>query len=232
MSSATDYSFLGFKKQFFLTVTSEKPMSILLLADDNQVLVRFTTRILESSIPHINVYSCYTYADARKLAKLHRPDLLILDRNLPDGDGYELIKELTDVLNKPKAIMLTAGSLADTQAARQPGRAYAVLKKPFEASELISTVKRALGANYENDSFDPQTDPDIQGLTNPRAFVLDRHLVVNRLSGLMAGLRAFGADLRAKAHQPNAVLRLVDEHEDRLVRIVQELSELLTKHSS
>jgi hypothetical protein len=46
---------------------------------------------------------------------------------------------------------------------------------------------------------------------------------------LLAGLRAFGADLRARANDPDAVNATVDEYLDRLCAAVREVSSMLPK---
>ena len=57
-----------------------------------------------------------TGAEALRIAQAHPPDIVILDRNLPDRDGFALCGQFRRTLHIP-VIMLTASS-ADADAAR------------------------------------------------------------------------------------------------------------------
>jgi hypothetical protein len=83
-------------------------------------------------------------------------------------------------------------------------------------------VRRALAREGPQQSSEAQIEPtDCVGY--------DRHLVRNRLAGLLAGLRAFGADLRAELDDPEAIRATVDEYVDRLCASVTEVSNMLPK---
>jgi two-component system, NarL family, nitrate/nitrite response regulator NarL len=48
-------------------------------------------------------------AEAGKLINKHKPDLLLLDVNLPDGSGIDVLRRLSRARVRPKVILLTAG---------------------------------------------------------------------------------------------------------------------------
>ncbi len=72
-----------------------------------------------------------------------RPDLVLLDVNLPGIDGLELCRQIKKVAETP-VIMLTVQ--AETEAVRRGLRAGAdaYLSKPFEISQLMAAVEYAL----------------------------------------------------------------------------------------
>ncbi len=74
----------------------------------------------------------------------HRPDLVVLDYNMPVMDGVEMLKQLRadDALKGTKVIMLTANSNPETvtAVARLGVREY--ITKPFQEDQLLSKAIR------------------------------------------------------------------------------------------
>jgi two-component system cell cycle response regulator len=74
----------------------------------------------------------------------HRPDLIVLDYNMPVMDGVEMLKQLRadDALKGTKVIMLTANSNPETvtAVARLGVREY--ITKPFQEDQLVSKATR------------------------------------------------------------------------------------------
>ncbi|HEX8354286.1 MAG TPA: sigma-54 dependent transcriptional regulator, partial [Pyrinomonadaceae bacterium] len=92
--------------------------------------------------------------DARQLVAAHRPDLMLLDVNLPGVSGLEYLRELAGEGERaPLVVMVTAyGSERVAVEAIKAG-AYDYLSKPFEIDDLRLVVKNALetvGLRREN----------------------------------------------------------------------------------
>jgi len=68
--------------------------------------------------------------------------------------------------------------------------------------------------------------------TGSRVSQHDFHQIQNRLSGLLIGIRAFGADLNAVADDPSETRRTVDEYVDRLGAMVKDEAETLKREDS
>ncbi|MDT7780384.1 MAG: hypothetical protein QOC99_2896 [Acidobacteriota bacterium] len=83
--------------------------------------------------------------EARALIGARRPDLLLLDVNLPGVSGLDFLRELAgDAEHSPLVIMVTAyGSERMAVEAIKAG-AYDYLSKPFEIDDLRLVVKNAL----------------------------------------------------------------------------------------
>jgi len=80
---------------------------------------------------------------ARFTIDKENPDLLLLDVNLPDGSGIDLLKELAGRPQPPAVIVITAhGSERLAIDAIRAG-AYEYLSKPFEVDELRLLVRNA-----------------------------------------------------------------------------------------
>jgi DNA-binding response OmpR family regulator len=72
-------------------------------------------------------------------------DLVMLDAELPDSDGWETLKEIREdpSLNGLKVIVFMAGQGETGKLALIP--IDAELRRPFSMGELLSTVERVLG---------------------------------------------------------------------------------------
>jgi PAS domain S-box-containing protein len=91
---STNYSFFRFNPSDY---------NILIVEDSKSLL-----KILDSTLKKINFNTHITtlLQEAREIINSNKIDYVILDINLPDGNGYELIKELSS--SKTKIIVLTS----------------------------------------------------------------------------------------------------------------------------
>ena len=85
---------------------------------------------------------------AEALARVRTgPDLVVLDRGLPDGDGLEVLRELRRTERSVPVIVLTArDAVADTVAGLDQG-ADDYMTKPFSFEELLARVRARLRAD-------------------------------------------------------------------------------------
>ena len=84
-------------------------------------------------------------------AGTRRPDLLVLDLGLPDGDGIELIKDLRAWSDMPVLVLSARTTEADKITALDAG-ADDYLVKPFSAGELLARVRAQLRRRSRNGS--------------------------------------------------------------------------------
>jgi len=119
-------------------------MSRILLADDSPHAQRMGELILREE-----GYEVVTITDgATVLLRLHDvdPDLILVDVTMPTRSGYEICEYVkTSLRHVHTRVVLLAGAQdpVDEQEARRV-RADGVLKKPFEASLVLKTVKPLL----------------------------------------------------------------------------------------
>jgi DNA-binding response OmpR family regulator len=73
----------------------------------------------------------------------HRPDLLILDLNLPKVSGFRLLELVRSESDVP-VLILTAYDFAEAEEVARY-RPNAFLKKPFEVRELVEVANRLVG---------------------------------------------------------------------------------------
>ena len=126
-----------------------EPAPVVIVVEDDAQIRRFVVTALESE-------GCVAYeADSIKRglieAGTRKPDLVVLDLGLPDGNGVDLIRDLRAWSNVPVIVLSARIGEADKIDALDAG-ADDYLTKPFGAGELLARVRaqlrrRARGAN-------------------------------------------------------------------------------------
>ncbi len=114
-------------------------MSVILLADDSPHAQRMGQRILSGEGYQV-VWVGDGEAAALRLPEID-PDVVIADANLPGLSGIELCRYIKSSCRHVRVI-LTAGQIeeVDENAARRAG-CDAILRKPFEASVMLDTLR-------------------------------------------------------------------------------------------
>lgn len=120
----------------------------LLLVDDDRLVLTTTAQALNGVGYHTT--TAESVEDAENwLAQGHsRPDLVVLDVQMPGGSGLTLAQRLRELDHIP-FMMLSAYSDAETvaYATQQGALAYAV--KPIDIAQLIPTIQTALSRANE-----------------------------------------------------------------------------------
>ena len=85
-----------------------------------------------------------TQAEAQRMMRVLKPDLVLLDNFLPDGLGINLMREMLTDKNAPDVIFITAAS--DIETVREAVRcgAFDYLLKPIGYDRLQDTLQRYL----------------------------------------------------------------------------------------
>lgn len=115
-------------------------MNLLIVEDD--ITIRQGLKFyLEQE--NFNVMSVEFASDAIKTISNNHVDLILLDVNLPDMDGFELFKEIKKIKDIP-IIFLTANDLEVSIVRGLDMGADDYITKPFKARELVSRIKNVL----------------------------------------------------------------------------------------
>ena len=128
-------------------------------------------------------------ADCAAVARAHleskRYDLVITDMRLPDGNGLELVEEVTQQQNQTPIAVITAFGSAENAVTALKAGAFDYISKPVELHQLRTMVQSALQLNAANtdDSAPRQTVK-----TESEAATYSSHLVGQ--SDAMAHLRS------------------------------------------
>ena len=117
-------------------------MERIFLLEDDEALGRGITMALEGL--ERSVFRAGTLAEAEEILARERFSLLILDVNLPDGSGLELLKQLRQRGDSVPVILLTANDLeVDIVAGLELG-ADDYITKPFSLAVLRARVNTQL----------------------------------------------------------------------------------------
>ncbi|GAA3946521.1 hybrid sensor histidine kinase/response regulator [Hymenobacter algoricola] len=127
-------------------------MKKILLVDDNEQDRTLYRRYLSKSEGHerLEIREAATGAEARAEFAAYRPDCVLLDYNLPDTDGLDLLAELV-ALAPPETlcvVMITGvGSEGLAVRALNTGALDYLVKQQFDQGMLVKTVLHAIEKN-------------------------------------------------------------------------------------
>ncbi|WP_322110937.1 response regulator [Steroidobacter gossypii] len=116
---------------------------ILVIEDDPAI--RGVVRVLLAAEQY-RVIEAATSARALIEARSHRPDLLLVDLGLPDGDGIKVIQSVREWSLVP-ILVLSARAMEAQKVAALDAGADDYVTKPFSAPELLARVRAALRRN-------------------------------------------------------------------------------------
>lgn len=108
-----------------------------------------------SVIPEILFFSCSTVREAKERFRAGQADLVILDVNLGDGSGYEVLREIRKTSDIP-VLLLTANDLEIDQVTGLSLGADDYVTKPFSLAVLrarIESLKRRCGGRKETEIY-------------------------------------------------------------------------------
>ncbi len=116
-----------------------------MIVEDNELNMKLFNDLLEA-----NGYNTIKTDDGMKaleLAREHRPDLILMDIQLPEVSGLEVTKWLKEdnELHKIPVIAVTAFAMKGDEERIRQGGCEAYISKPLSMSGFIETVKTYLG---------------------------------------------------------------------------------------
>lgn len=122
----------------------------ILLVDDEPALLDMVMSILADD-GFDNIHTAKSVKEALSAAELYRPDLAILDVMLPDGNGFELMEQLTRNADYP-VLFLTARGEEDDKFKGFGLGADDYVVKPFLPRELLFRIMAILRRSYKDDN--------------------------------------------------------------------------------
>lgn len=115
-----------------------------LIVDDNLAIIEIVTEIITTA-----GYMPISAAGGREAmvkVELEKPDLILLDVNMPDIDGYTVLRQLKEkgITGKIKVLMLTSAIEVDTDIFGLQDVISGYIRKPFNNPELVARLREAL----------------------------------------------------------------------------------------
>jgi len=146
-----------------------------IIADDES-LIRMDLREMLTNLGYLVVGEAADGRSAVNLAREVRPDIVIMDVKMPDMDGIEAAKVLTEERIAPVLLLSAYSQQELVQRARQAGVA-GYLVKPFRESDLTPAIEVVLARFSEFRSL----EREVQSLQD----ALETRKLVDRAKGIL-----------------------------------------------
>ena len=153
----------------------------------------------------LEIHAVTSLAEAKKSVTVLRPDFILLDIELPDGNGLDLIAEVDSLQPKPVSVVMTGHGSEWAERALAKGAAD-FLAKPFDSIRLRVTVQNAMRRKELNDRIEALSDKRDQlgGLVGSSPLIRAVYDAVERIAAadgtvLITGESGTGKELAARA---------------------------------
>ncbi len=120
-----------------------------LYIEDNLSNLRLIEQVLARR-PRIELFAAVNGADGLRIARQRTPELILLDLNLPDMHGHEVLKQLhSDPRSRDiPVVVITADAMATQREKLLADGAHDYLTKPLNIKKFLETLDRALAASH------------------------------------------------------------------------------------
>ena len=119
-----------------------KKKPIILVVDDEKIVLELFQRILKKK--EYTVLTANNDKEALELVEKEKPDLVILDLQLPGINGIEVLRRIKKIDENIEVIVITGyGTIKTVKTAMKLG-AYDYITKPLDINYLSSLIKKAL----------------------------------------------------------------------------------------
>jgi two-component system, cell cycle response regulator DivK len=116
-----------------------------MIVEDNELNMKLFRDLIEAS--GYETVRTRNGLEALDLARIHRPDLILMDIQLPEVSGLEVTKWLKedDDLHSIPVIAVTAFAMKGDEERIRQGGCEAYISKPISVPRFIETIKSYLG---------------------------------------------------------------------------------------
>ena len=135
---------------------------ILIIEDDKTIREELSILLTNNNY---DVSSIEEFLDIEKSIKDINPDLILLDINLPNTDGFKVIKDIKKVTLKPVIFVTSRNTLEDEIKSFNSG-GYDFITKPYNKELLLLKIRKCL------DEVNPKNHKEL--IVN--GVILDLHL--------------------------------------------------------
>jgi len=142
------------------TLTDKIPT--LLVVDDDELQHRIIASALRDE--NYNLLSAYNGAGAMTILLKTRPDLILMDFNMPDFYGLEVLDRIRNYrhISGVPIIMITSERKKNVVIDCLAAGAIGFIVKPFTRELLLLKVKAALRTNFPDDTPQDEDSVDLE----------------------------------------------------------------------
>ena len=185
-------------------------MSKLLVVDDEPLICQSFNWVFAAG--DVEVTTAGTVAEGWRKFEQDRPDVVVLDLQLPDGSGLELFERIQKDDPKRPVIFLTARGTTDTAIEAMKRGAFDYIGKPFELEQMSGLLDRAFeAARLRREPNAPLGEPPIDRILGASAPIREISKQIGRVAPLDLSVLILGASGTGK----ELVARALHEHSGR-----------------
>ncbi|MBK1837952.1 response regulator [Azospirillum sp. YIM B02556] len=125
--------------------TDGKPTKTVLIVEDNELNMKLFHDLLEAH--GYGTLQTREGMEAMRLARQHRPDLILMDIQLPEVSGLEVTRWIKDdpELRSIPVVAVTAFAMKGDEEKIRQGGCEDYVSKPISVVRFLETVKKFLG---------------------------------------------------------------------------------------
>ncbi|MDA8386240.1 MAG: response regulator transcription factor [Actinomycetota bacterium] len=204
------------------------------LVDDHEVVRRGLVSLIEMEDDIEVVGEAGSVADALSRLPAARPEVMVLDVRLPDGDGIELCREIKSAHPEIACLMLTSFSDDEALFSAILAGASGYLLKQIKTADLLEAVRRvsrgeslldpAITAKVLARLRDPSPEDDLLSKLSPQEHkILD--LIADGLTNREIAKEMFLAEKTVKNYVSNLLAKLGMSHRSEAAAYAARLDE-------
>ncbi len=207
---------------------TEERVKILVVDDDDNL------RETLSELLEIEGYDVYQAAGAKESLALvanNNFNVILMDYNLVDGTGLDVVQQIRTFNNESQIIMMTAYASLDTALKAIQESVYDFMIKPVRLEDLKRTIKRALEKFYLEKSNRElllqlkATNKDLTHLNNMKSkfFSVVSHDLANSMVAVRMSYEMFAKSIAEPSEEQKKKMRYMDDSLDQIFLLVKDL---------
>lgn len=127
--------------------SSPKPSVSIMVVEDDRKSKELLVTVISKKFPGLAIHVAVNGKTGLELFKIHTPDIVVTDINMPEMDGVQMIDRIKTVKPDAKIIVLTADT-GKTALQDSEGKGMEIdhyLMKPVDFGELFSAIEQSRG---------------------------------------------------------------------------------------
>lgn len=148
----------------------------LLIVDDEERNVRLLKRVLERG-GYQNIEETRDSREVTNLFHSFRPDAILLDLRMPYRDGFDVMRELNELISPTSfvpIIVLTADATPEAKQNALAAGASDFVTKPFDTNEILLRVRNLLRTRFLNQNLEEKVYERTRALEDAQVEILQR----------------------------------------------------------
>ena len=206
----------------------EKNGPIILIVDDVPENIEFLKMMLGEL--GYQPRSALSGKDALQMVEEEKPDLILLDIQMPEMDGYEVCEHLRDNPETARIpVIMATGQVVDTQERVKGMRSGAsdYLMKPIERDDLIARIEAQLRLKELED----------QRVLNEKRVLIDQlvttlqHEIINPLASILGYSELMLKKMKKKQLAPEEIekaLETIHSSSERIQDVMEKLKDIIS----